>query len=81
MFKYECKKLHNFLFIYMLRQNVIPYWKELFVVFKMASIIKKHSIYFSSYRRLYKDLLDTEVFMKQIAIHALVHVRISVISL
>ena len=43
------------LFIYMLRQNVIPFWKELFVVFKMAPNIKKHSLYFSSYRRLYKS--------------------------
>ena len=41
-------------FIYMLRQNVIPFWKELFVAFKMAPNIKKHSLYFSSYRRLYK---------------------------
>ena len=42
-------------FTYMLRQNVIPFWKELFVAFKMAPNIKKHSLYFSSYRRLYKD--------------------------
>ena len=42
------------LFTYMLRQNVIPFWKELFVAFKMAPNIKKHSLYFSSYRRLYK---------------------------
>ena len=41
-------------FTYMLRQNVIPFWKELFVAFKMATNIKKHSLYFSSYRRLYK---------------------------
>ena len=57
---------------YMLRQNVIPFWKELFVVFKIAPNIKKRSLYFSSYRRLYY----TEVFLKQIAIHVLVHVRI-----
>ena len=41
-------------FTYMLRQNVIPFWKELFVAFKMAPNIKKNSLYFSSYRRLYK---------------------------
>ena len=43
-------------FTYMLRQNAIPFWKELFVVFKMAQNIKKHSLYFSSYRRLYEGL-------------------------
>ena len=41
-------------FIYMLQQNVIPFWKELFVAFKMAPNIKQHSLYSSSYRRLYK---------------------------
>ena len=41
-------------FIYMLRQNVIPFWKELFVAFKMTPHTKKHSLYFSSYRPLYK---------------------------
>ena len=41
-------------FTYMLRQNVIPFWKELFVAFKVAPNIKKNSLYFSSYRRLYK---------------------------
>ena len=41
-------------FTYMLRQNAIPVGKELFVAFKMVSKIKKHSLYFSSYRRLYK---------------------------
>ena len=29
-------------FTYMLRQNVIPFWKALFVVFKMAPNIKKY---------------------------------------
>ena len=38
----------------MLRQNVIPFWKELFVPFKMAPHIEKHSLYFSSCRPLYK---------------------------
>ena len=42
-------------FTYLLRQNVIPFWKELFVAFKMARNIKKHSLYVSSYRRLYKS--------------------------
>ena len=41
-------------FTYMLRLNVIPYWKELFIAYKMAPNIKKNSLYFSSYRRLYK---------------------------
>ena len=41
-------------FTYMLRQNVIPFWKELFVAFKMTPNTKKHSLYFSTYRRLYK---------------------------
>ena len=41
-------------FTYMLRLIVIPFWKELFLVFKMAPNIKKHSLYFSSYRRLYR---------------------------
>ena len=41
-------------FTYRLRQNVIPFWKELFVAFKMAPNIKKNSLYFTSYRRLYK---------------------------
>ena len=57
--QYEgCSKMNESSFInfltYMLRQNGIPFWKELFVAFKMAPNIKKHSIYFSSYRRLYK---------------------------
>ena len=29
----------------MIRQNVKPFWKELFVAFKMAPTIKKHSLY------------------------------------
>ena len=33
-------------FTYMLRQNVIPFWKELFVAFKMTPNIKKHSLFF-----------------------------------
>ena len=41
-------------FTYMLRQHVIPSSKELFVAFKMAPNIKKRSLYFSSYRPLYK---------------------------
>ena len=40
--------------LYMLRQNVIPIWNELFVAFKMSPNIKKNSLYFSSYRHLYK---------------------------
>ena len=31
-------------FTYMLRLNGIPFWKELFVAFKMAPNIKKHYI-------------------------------------
>ena len=41
-------------FTYMLRQNVTPFWKELFVAFKMAPNKKKNSLSFSSNRRLYK---------------------------
>ena len=41
-------------FTYMLRHNVIPSRKELFVAFKMAPNIKKNYLYFSSYRPLYK---------------------------
>ena len=40
----------------MLRQNVIPFLKELFVAFRMAPNIKRHSLYFLSYRRLYKGI-------------------------
>ena len=36
-------------FTYILRQNVISFWKELFVAFKMAPNIKKHSLYVSNY--------------------------------
>ena len=39
---------------YMLLQNGIPSWKELFVAFKMTPSIKKHSLCLSSYRPLYK---------------------------
>ena len=64
-------------FTYMLRQNVIPFWNELFVVFRMASNVKKHSLYFSSYRRLYKGhSCILKFFLEQIAIHVLVHVPI-----
>ena len=59
-------------FTYMLRQNAIHFWTELLVAFKMALNIKKRSLYVSSYRRF----LYTEVCLKQIAIHVLVHVRI-----
>ena len=41
-------------FTYMLRQNVIHFWKELFLAFPMAPNIKKHLLFFSSYRPLYK---------------------------
>ena len=41
-------------FTYMLRQNVIPFWKELFLAFQMAPNIKKHTLFFSSYIPLYK---------------------------
>ena len=64
-------------FTYMLRQNVIPFLKELFVTFKMAPNIKKHSLYFSSYRPLYKGhSCILKFFLKQIARHVLVHVWI-----
>ena len=41
-------------FTYMLRQNAIPFWKELFIACKLTPNIKKHSLYLSSYRPLYK---------------------------
>ena len=41
-------------FAYVLRRDVMPFWKELFVAFKMAPNIKRHILYFSSYRPLYK---------------------------
>ena len=41
-------------FTFMPRQNVIPFWKELFLAFQMAPNVKKHSLFFSSYRPLYK---------------------------
>ena len=56
--RYEgCSNMNASSFItfvtYMLRQIVIPFWKELFVAFKMAPNIKIHSLYSSSYRHLY----------------------------
>ena len=41
-------------FTYTLRQSVTPFWKELYAAFKMALNIKTHSLFFSSYRPLYK---------------------------
>ena len=41
-------------FTYMLRQNGLPFWKELFVAFTMGHSTKKHSLCFSSYRPIYK---------------------------
>ena len=64
-------------FTYMLRQNVIPFWKELFVAFKMAPNMNKRSIYFSSYRRLYKGHSCIQKFFSEANCHTrLVHVRI-----
>ena len=64
-------------FTYMLRQNAIPFWKELFVAFRMAPQIENHSLYFSSCRPLYKGHSCILIFfLKQIAMHVLVHVRI-----
>ena len=73
-----CSNMNASSFItYMLRQNVIPFGKELFVAFKMAPNIKKHSLYFSSYNRLYKGYsCILKFFLKQITMHVLVHVRI-----
>ena len=57
--KYEdCSNMNASSFItfftYMLRQNVIRFWKELFVAFKMAPNIKTNSLHFSSYKPLDK---------------------------
>ena len=60
-------------FTYMLWQNIIPFWKELFVALKMTPNIKKHSLYFLSYKPLYKG---HSCILKQIAMHVLVYVRI-----
>ena len=66
-------------FTYLLRQNVIPFWKELFVAFKMVPNITKHSLYFSSYIPLYMykghSCMLKFVFEAN-AMHVLVHVRI-----
>ena len=45
--KYEgCSNMNASSFItfftHILRQNIIPFWKELFVAFKMSPNIKKH---------------------------------------
>ena len=36
----------------MLRQNGIRFYKGLYVTFKLASELKKNTVYLSSYRRL-----------------------------
>ena len=63
-------------FTYMLRQNVIPFWKELFVAFKVAPNIKKNSLYFSSYRGLYKGHSCILAFFLKQKVLILVHMRI-----
>ena len=54
----DCSNMNASSFItfctHMLRQNVIAFWKELFIAFKMAPNIKKHTLYFSSYSPLNK---------------------------
>ena len=50
-----CSQLPMNLWSNMLLQNVIPFWKELFVDFKMAPNIKSHSLCVWGYRRLYKS--------------------------
>ena len=56
-------------FFYMLRQNVIPFWKELFVAFKMAPNIKETLTMFLELQRLIlRTFLYTEGFLKQIDI-------------
>ena len=63
-------------FTYMLRQNVIPFWKELFVAFKMAPSIK-NTHYFTRVTDVYIKVIPVYCFfLKQIAIHVLVLVRI-----
>ena len=63
-------------FTYMLRQNVLPFRKELFVAFEMVPNIKKHSLYFSSYRPLYKGHSCILECFEANCNHVLVHVRI-----
>ena len=62
-------------FTYMLRQNVIPFWKELFVAFKMAPNRKIQSLHFLGYGCIHKGHSCILKFFL-IAIHVLVHVRI-----
>ena len=47
---------NNFIsfFKYILRQNVIRFWKELFVALKLVPNIKEHTIHFLSYIHLYE---------------------------
>ena len=81
-YKYEgCSNMNasslKTFFTYMLQQHAIPFRKELFVAFKKAPNIKTHSLYFSSYRPLYKGhSCILKFFFKQSAMHVLVHVRI-----
>ena len=59
----------------MLGQNVLPFLEELFVIFNMAP--NKNAYYISRVTDTYiRPFLYTEVFLKQIAIDALVHMRI-----
>ena len=62
----------------MLRLNVIPLWKEPFVAFKMAPNIK-NTHYISRVTDPYIKVIPIywSFFLKQIAMHVLVHVRIS----
>ena len=54
----------------MLRQNGISFWKELSVASKMAPHIKKHSLYFSGYRRYYKGHSCILKFFSEANCHA-----------
>ena len=62
----------------MLRQNVIPFWKELFVAYKNKETL---SIFLDLQPFISRSFRYTEVFLKQIAIHDLVHVRIYTIAI
>ena len=50
------------LYTYILRQNVIPFCKELFVAFKMAPNVKKHPLYLNISR-------VTDAYIKAIPVY------------
>ena len=70
LFDYEgCSNINTSSFIifvtYMLRQNGIRFDKGLYITFKLASCLKKNTVYLSRYSPLnecYSSLLTTQLF-------------------